>query len=390
MKRLNLTATIIHALPPSDGRIELGDTKVPALSLRIGPSSKSWTANIKRHGRRYRVSLGTFPSVTVAEARILATKAVGDILSEKHVAATTKRKAALTFATAFEQYMEKIDNPATQRNYRSCFNVHLAPIHKHRLDAITAESVATLHRQITENSPSKANLAGRLVRAVMNHHIRRGAITLTAPTMILSAENRWNRIHRKTRAIPARQVPEFIQRVMALDIVPTAASEAALFALFTGCRAGEVLGLRWQDIDLDVGSFRLPVTKSGRPATMPLITQTREILSRRLVSFDRHPVWVFPSPQKPDRHIVDFRITFERLEADGFGRYSAHDLRRGFAAALDATGCGAYALKRLLNHAQNSDADVTVGYVGSELTTLRRFAQAAGDFLARGGDADEA
>jgi integrase len=181
-------------------------------------------------------------------------------------------------------------------------------------------------------------------------------------------------------------VPEFIARVLALDIVPTAASDAALLCLFTGCRAGEVLSLRWEDIDSEVGSFRLPVNKSGRPVTLPLTIQTREIVERRRAHRDRHPVWVFPSPQKADSHIVDFRGVFERLAADGFGTFSPHDLRRGFAAALDATGCGAYALKRLLNHSQNSDSDVTSGYVNSELSTLRRFAQAANDFLANGGD----
>jgi integrase len=386
MKRINFTTATINGLTPGTVRYEVGDLKVPTLVLRIGPRAKSWSANLKRHGRRYRVDLGRFPEVGVAEARIAAVKAAADVLSDKHIEVAVKRKGAMTFGEAFAEYLARVDNAATRRNYESCFRVHLVKIHRYRLDAISAEIVSDLHREISTRSPSKANLSARLIRAVLNFQRRRGAVTLPDPTTILSHERKWNTIARKVRAVPARSVPDFIQRVETLNVIPTSASEATLFALYSGCRISEVLNLKWSDVDLVSGSFRLTETKSGRPATLPLINQTEAIVRRRMKSLDRNPVYLFPSPVNKERPIVDVRNIFERLEADGFGTYSAHDLRRGFAAALDATGAGSFAIRRLLNHSLNADSDVTAGYITSELSTLRKFAQAAGDFLSKGGD----
>ena len=56
-------------------------------------------------------------------------------------------------------------------------------------------------------------------------------------------------------------------------------------ALETGLRRGEVIGLTWADIDLERSLAHIPVTKTGRPRTIPLSFRAWSILSDRPARF---------------------------------------------------------------------------------------------------------
>ena len=62
--------------------------------------------------------------------------------------------------------------------------------------------------------------------------------------------------------------------------------------LFTGARRSNVLGMRWQDIDLDLGIWRIPRTKSGDSQTLPLPSMVLTILTERFKT--KSSEWVFP------------------------------------------------------------------------------------------------
>lgn len=65
---------------------------------------------------------------------------------------------------------------------------------------------------------------------------------------------------------------------------------AFLFALETAMRAGEIVGLRWQDVEAKF--VRLPITKNGDAREVPLSPRAREILAalpRERQVFDLEP-----------------------------------------------------------------------------------------------------
>jgi integrase len=55
---------------------------------------------------------------------------------------------------------------------------------------------------------------------------------------------------------------------------------AFLFALATGMRRGEVLSLRWGNVDYEARTAFLPITKNGRPRSVPLSPQALAVLQR--------------------------------------------------------------------------------------------------------------
>lgn len=55
---------------------------------------------------------------------------------------------------------------------------------------------------------------------------------------------------------------------------------AFLFAIETAMRAGEIMGLKWQDINLDKRVAHLPMTKNGTARTVPLTAQAIDLLKQ--------------------------------------------------------------------------------------------------------------
>jgi integrase len=78
------------------------------------------------------------------------------------------------------------------------------------------------------------------------------------------------------------------------------------FALATGMRRGEILRVRWPDIDWDGRTLAISETKTGEPRTIPLTTSAIEVLAG-LAREPRHGKLVFPVTANA------FRLVWERV-----------------------------------------------------------------------------
>ena len=71
-----------------------------------------------------------------------------------------------------------------------------------------------------------------------------------------------------------------------------------VFAIQTGMRRGEILGLRWEHVDLDRRIVLLPITKNGNSREVPLSTKAAQVLAsaataqRHAITLSRHAQWL--------------------------------------------------------------------------------------------------
>ena len=163
--------------------------------------------------------------------------------------------------------------------------------------------------------------------------------------------------------------PEQIGRLLAaIDDDPDNVGGIAMkLALLTGMRKGEILGLRWMDIDFDRGFIRLVSPKGGRDALIPLNVPVREVLE----SIPRAAEYVLPGrdggPRKEIRRQVD-KIRKAAELPEGFR--PLHGLRHVFASMLASSGeVDLYALQRLLTHKNHA---VTERYAHLRDSALRK------------------
>ena len=131
----------------------------------------------------------------------------------------------------------------------------------------------------------------------------------------------------------------------------TALDLVVLLALTTAMRKGEILNLRWRDVDLEQGHATVQQAKNGERRTVPLIVQTWEILqSRKPDPAQLTPATlVFPGRQvhRPACVAHAWKNAVRQAKIEDF-RF--HDLRHTAASYLAMTGCTSLEIAEVLGH----------------------------------------
>ena len=389
-KKLKLTESFIknyekkNALP-AKGRVEIGDTNMPGLSLRItATGNKSFAIRRQVDGKRQQKVLGQWPVMTLEEARLEAKKVLFDVDSgtDLNEAEQAQVNGEITLGRALDDYLNhrhkspKPLKPKTETQYRDLLRLYSSDFVKRSLLNISEQDVADRHQQITEgkilgqrkSSPAQADLWARVLRAVINFAIREyrglsGEQLFQGITGSLSHNRQWNHVPRKQSHIRKSQLAQVLDgfdsyRASRSDYpMGIVCIDALEFAIFTGLRRGEIMGLSWNRVNLSAGYFWIDKTKNGSPLELPITDTVKQILTRR------HKAKVGDYVFSPKDVIIDDPRKAMRSITKAIGlSFGFHDCRRTFASNAEASGIGSYTIKRLLNHKTNRD-DVPAGYV---------------------------
>lgn len=125
-------------------------------------------------------------------------------------------------------------------------------------------------------------------------------------------------------------------------------------AVNTACRRGELLGLRWSQVDLDAGTLKLEGkdTKNGRARIVPLNDQARAALRNRLEYRSRHcpgSPWAFSS--KAGGRNLTIQSSWEAVRSEaGLDDFHFHDLRHTCGSWLVQSGVALADVKEVLGH----------------------------------------
>lgn len=157
--------------------------------------------------------------------------------------------------------------------------------------------------------------------------------------------------------------PDEVRRLLlaARDVQAGATSEIQRYflpilatAVFTGCRLGEVLGLRWSDVRDGFITVRAEMAKSKRGRQVPL-NEALAAMLRALPSAGGEVV--FPVRHSPDVIAKVWRRVKRLAGVDPRARF--HNLRHTFASLLVQGGADLATVRELLGH---SDIKMTALY----------------------------
>lgn len=135
------------------------------------------------------------------------------------------------------------------------------------------------------------------------------------------------------------------QAVRLLEELPVHQREMALFALATGLRQGNVLGLEWDQVNLAQRHAWIPgwQSKNRRPISVPLNETALGVLERQR---GKHPTRVFTFRGKPVNS-VNTKAWQAALERAGIQDFRWHDLRHTWATWQRQAGTPTHELQRL-------------------------------------------
>ena len=143
----------------------------------------------------------------------------------------------------------------------------------------------------------------------------------------------------------------------ACDAEPGIIADAFRLMLVTAQRRGEVLSMRWQDVDGSWWTIPAELAKNGLAHRVPLSRHGARD-PRALRKRAKGP-WVFPSPTT-ERPIENPQKAAERLrDRSKVPDLRLHDLRRTAASLMTGMGISRLTVKKILNHAER---DVTAVY----------------------------
>ncbi len=144
-----------------------------------------------------------------------------------------------------------------------------------------------------------------------------------------------------------------------------------ILAINAGMRAGEILSLRWAQVDFERGLIHLEQTKTDRNRDVPLNSTARA----SLLTLERRSELVFPSP-KTGRPRRDINHAWHKLcEQAGVASLRFHDLRHTFGTRAADRGVPLTAIARVMGH--------------SSVSTTERYAHATDDGMRRAVEAIE-
>lgn len=149
--------------------------------------------------------------------------------------------------------------------------------------------------------------------------------------------------HREMKALPVEQLPPFLREAMENGVF-----ELCYLELATGLRRGELLSIKWEDIDLERDNLRVrsqislingevveaPLKTKNVYRALPLAEDAVSVLKEQKKKVGNSP-WVFPSPKggpiSPDSVL---HMLHRVLKRTGLPRVRFQDLRHTFAALV--------------------------------------------------------
>ncbi|HVR98301.1 MAG TPA: tyrosine-type recombinase/integrase [Thermoanaerobaculia bacterium] len=368
-----LTDTAIRKLRPAAKRYEVRDASRPGFGVRVElDGRKVFFQRFGTHGER-RLTLGTYSAAFgLAKARIAADKArtqyaAGeDPIAAKHEqrrrerhdretrkAASEGRPAPGTFGDLAQRYLLDARRRRRERSVREAarkLRVEVLPGWGMRTVAeIRRADVLRLVEAARERGGVCSNRTLALVRSVFQYAVDREELdanpALRIPRRYLYAETPRERV----------LAEEEIRTLWPLfDRLQPAVAAAWRLVLLTAQRPGEVLSMRWQDLERDSRGcwWNLPaeLTKTNRAHRVPLSPQALAVIEA-LRPLTGSSEWVLASRAEGKR-LTWLSHSSARLRAwSGLEHFTPHDLRRTAATWLGRSGVRPDTIDQLLNHA---------------------------------------
>ena len=244
-----------------------------ARQTKIRGLSKRWTQHLEIDGKAITLRLGTYPKVTLDEARRRAKKNWKAVKENRHP--LTRNQP--TFQEAAEQVIELRSyswrpGGGTLKRWEYNLSRFVYPrIGMKRVGMVTSSDLVACLEPLWHTKPETARQVLSHIRAVMQWADGKGYRS-DDPTRVVSVA--LGPIRNVVRHMPAVQYSQVSQvlRIIEASNAYWATKAAFRFMTYTAVRNGMVRGARWEEIDLDTATWTVPAhrVKSGRAFRVPL------------------------------------------------------------------------------------------------------------------------
>lgn len=370
--RQKLTDTLVkkRALPSQEeAQVEIWDTALPGFGLRLGwKGRRSFMVMTRVNGRQRRFTVGTYPAMSLGEARSEARKILEDAArgidakerreQERQKADRRRRETFEAVADEFIEDYVKAKRLRTAHEIERCLRRDVIPEWGSRsVHDITRRDLKELLRKKAATSPAAANKVLEIVRKLYNWALDEEIVATTPALRVVAPAPSVER----ERVLTNEELRLFWKATAGLG---HPFGPLYRIAALTAQRRGEVARMQWSQLDLDGGTWLLPAeqAKGGVGHLVPLSATACQVLSE-IPRIGEH---VFASGQTDDRPPSGFSKAKRRLDGEmqrlaeeesgsaaaavQITPWRVHDLRRTAATRMRELGVDRLTVSKVLNH----------------------------------------
>ena len=272
----------------------------------------------------------------------------------------------------FENYAKLKVRPSSHQTYKGYINNHIKPhVGSIPLSKLTSLDLQKLYKMLLaegriDRIEAKHQPKGLSAKTVRNiNQIISSALNLAKEQKLISSNPAEACAlpkveHREMKTLPVEQLTSFLR-----EAKETGVYEMYYIELATGLRRGELLGLKWDDIDMANGTIRVqrqvaridgeiveaPLKTKNSYRTVSIGDDAIEVLKEQRKKVGREIEYVFPSPNggpiSPDSVL---NMLHRVLERAGLPKIRFHDLRHTFATLALQNGVDIKTVSGMLGH----------------------------------------
>ena len=334
-----------------------------------GRLSKAWAQRVIVGGRATNLGLGTWPVVTLKEARDTA-------LANRRIIAQGQDPRSGGVPT-LEEAAEKViaihaagwrDGGKSEKQWRASLDTYaMAKLGRKPVDQITTSDVLGVLLPIWSTKRETARRVRGRIGAIMKWAVVEGYRSDNpAGDAIGEALPKTAAPRQHQRAIPYSEVVGAIAAVRASG-AHWATKAAFEFLVLTASRSGEVRGARWSEIDLDTATWAIPAArmKSNIAHRVPLSNRALQVLAEAQQRKDTSGL-VFPSATGKAMSDGTIGKLLRELEINAV----AHGFRTSFRTWCSDTGTPRDLAERALAHTVRDQTERA--YARSDMLDRRR------------------
>lgn len=383
-----LTKRFVDSLKSTTKDTLYRDTELIGFALRVKPSgARTWVIQYRNvSGRTRKLALGKVGVLTPEEARRRARRHLGEVADGSDPsAARNVARGAMTVESLCKEYLEAAEKGLILGKRRrpksqSTIDTDKGRVARHIIPLLGRMAVADVKQadirkfmaavqmgktkgtirtkprglaRVTGGRGAAARTVG-LLGGIFGYAVQNGIRTdnpvqgVERPadarhTVFLNMEDYRKLGHAINEAEAEGEAQQAVNAVRLLTL--------------TGCRRGEIVGLKWSEIDLDAQQLRLASTKEG--FSLRPLGQTAVALLRTI---NRHPqssaVFAHGKSGKPYQGLP--KAWLRIAQRAGFSAVTLHTLRHSFATTANTLGCSEPTIAALLGHSRGT---VTSRYV---------------------------
>jgi len=343
--------------PPKHGRLSIWDRSLPGFGLRISDKGrKSWVVMYRHEGRQCRMTIGTYPVFSLAEAREQARSVMRDVELGLDPRAQEEETTSPLLLDVIEQLIAIYARPRNRswKEAERTLRVNAAPYLGNRpiseFSKLDISKVLDAH--VARGVPMVGNRTLAHMRKLFNWCVDRGLLE-SSPANGVKA--------------PAKEVAR--DRVLTDDEIKRvwkACDEECWpfgplykLLLLTGQRRGEAARMKWSDVREGIWTIPAEHSKNGRAHKVPLSPQAVEVLEG-LPQIASQELVFSTNGRTP---VSGFTVVKKRIDdLSGVSDWRVHDLRRTAASGMARLGVAPHVVEKILNHTSGTISGVAAVY----------------------------